>query len=113
MKIMGTSFKRSQAHTATLSAPIRQQVTAKPCLLQRLLDIHRQVWVSHLWGHYTCLPGPRAHKVFFVPSKCLFPQSCVSSGYSMVGLMATSSKKAYAITRSTAPTAPDPAVIHC
>ena len=33
----------------------------------------------------------------------LFPQSCVSSGSSMVGLMATSSKRAYATPRSTAP----------
>ena len=33
------------------------------------------------------------HKVLFVPSRSLFPQSCVSSGGSMVGLMATSSNK--------------------
>ena len=33
----------------------------------------------------------------FVPSKSLFPQTCVSSGGSMVGLMATSSKRTYAI----------------
>ena len=32
------------------------------------------------------------HKVLFVPSKCLFPQLCVSSGSSVVGLLATSSK---------------------
>ena len=34
------------------------------------------------------------------------PQSCVSSGSSMVGLMVTSSKRAYAIPRSAAPRAP-------
>ena len=45
------------------------------------------------------LLGPGAHKVLFVPSKCLFPQFCVSSGGSMVGLMATSSKRAYATSR--------------
>ena len=43
---------------------------------------------------------------FFVPSKSLFPQSCVSSGSSMVGLMATFSKRAYAIPKSAAPRAP-------
>ena len=43
------------------------------------------------------------YKVLFVPYKSLFPQSCVSSGGSMVGLMATSSKRAYAILRSAAP----------
>ena len=53
--------------------------TADPCLCQRLLDIHRQVWVSLLWGHCSFLLGPGAHKVLFVPSKNLFPQSCVNS----------------------------------
>ena len=46
-----------------------------------------------------------AHKVLFVPSKSLFPQSSVSSGGPVVGLMATSSKRAYAIPRSAAPRA--------
>ena len=51
------------------------------------------------------LLGPGTHKVLFVPSKSLFPQSCVNSGSSMVGIMTTSSKKAYAIPRSAAPRA--------
>ena len=68
-----------------------QQATTDPCLCQRLLDTHRQVWVSLLWGHCSFLLGPGAHKVLFVPSKSLFPQSCVSSGGSMAGLMVTSS----------------------
>ena len=83
--------------------PTLQQATADPCLCQRLLDIHRQVWVSVFWGHCSFLLGPGAHKVLFVPTKSLFPQSCVSSGGSMVGLMANSSHGAYAIPRSTAP----------
>ena len=62
-----------------------------------------------LWGHCSFLLGPSAHKVLFVPSKNLFPQSCVSSGGSMVGLMTTSSKRAYTIPRSTAPRALAPA----
>ena len=36
--------------------------------------------------------GPGAHKVLFVPSKSLFPQSCVSFGGPTVGLMVTSTK---------------------
>ena len=40
------------------------------------------------------------------------PQSCVSSGSSMVGLMVTSSKRAYAIPRSAAPRAPAPCGRH-
>ena len=73
----------------------------------------RRVWVSLLWGHCSFLLGPGAHKVLFVPSKSLFPQSCVSSGGSMVGLMATSSNSAYVIPRSTAPRASAPTAVQC
>ena len=86
-----------------------QQATASPHLCERLLDTHRQVWVSLLWGHCSFLLGPGAHKLLFVPSKRLFLQSCVCSGGSMVGLVVTSSKRAYTIPRSAAPRAPDPA----
>ena len=54
-----------------------------------------------------------AHNVLFVLSKSLFPQSCVSSCGSVVGLMATSSKRVYAIPRSAAPRAPAPAAGCC
>ena len=40
------------------------------------------------------------------------PQSCVSSGSSVVGLIVTS-KRAYATPRSTAPRPPAPAAVHC
>ena len=113
MKIMDTSFKRSHAHSATLNAPNPAKATANPRLYRRLLDTHGQVWVSLLWGHCSFLLGPGAHKVLFMPSKSLFPQSCVSFSGSMVGLMATSFKRAYAIPRSTAPRTPAPAAVHC
>ena len=83
MNIM-SSFEMSHTGTATLSAPNPVAGTANPHL-QRLLDTHGQVWVSLSWGHCSFLLGPGAHKVLFVPSKSLFPQSCVSSGGSMVG----------------------------
>ena len=88
--------------------PTLQQATTDPRLCWRLLETPRQVWVSLLWGHCSFLLGPGAHKVLFVSSKSLFPQSYVSSGSSMVGLMATSSKRVYAIPRSAAPRAPAP-----
>ena len=50
-----------------------------------------------MWGHCFFLLGPGAHKVLFVPSKSLFLQSYVTSVSSMVELMVTSSKGAYAI----------------
>ena len=77
--------------------PALQQATADPCLCWSLLDTYQQVWVSFLWDHCSFLLGPGAHKVLFVPTKSLFPQACLSSGGSMVGLMATSSKRAYAM----------------
>ena len=61
---------------------------------------------SVLWAHCSFPLGPGAHKVLFVPSKSLFLQSCVSSGSSVVVLMATPSKRAYAMPRSAAPRAP-------
>ena len=91
---MGTSFQRS--HDALLHSvpPTLQQATTNPHLCWRLLDTHGQVWVSLLWGHCSFFLGPGVHKVLFMPSESLFPQSCVSSGGSMLGLMATSSKRA-------------------
>ena len=94
--------------------PALQQATADPRLRQRLLDAHRQVWVSLLWGHCSFLLGPGVHKVLFVPFQNLFPQSYVSKfRWLCGGLMVTSSKKAYAIPRSIAPRAPAPAAVHC
>ena len=76
MKIKETSFKRSHARTAALSALTLQQATAASRLCQRLLDTHREVWVSLLWGHCSFLLGPGAHKVLFVPSKSVSPVLC-------------------------------------
>ena len=73
--------------------PTLQQATADPHLCQRLLDTHGQVWVGLLWGHCSFLLGPGVEKVLFVSSKSLFRQSCVSSGDSMVALLATPSNK--------------------
>ena len=101
-------------HALPCSVPLTmQQATTDPRLHRRLLDTHGQVWVSLLWGHCSLLLGPGAHKVLFVPSKILFLQSCVSSGGSMVGLMVTSSKRAYAIPRSAVLRAPAPTAGHC
>ena len=79
MKITETSFKRSHAHSAVLSTTNPAAATADPCFCQRLLDTPRQVWVSLWWGHCSFLLGPGVHKLLFVPSKSLLPQSCVSS----------------------------------
>ena len=106
MKVDATSFK---------SVLILQQATADPRLHQRLLDTHGQVWVSLLEGHSSFPLGPDAHKVYLCVcvSQSLFPWSCVTFGSSIVVLMATSSKRAYATCRSAAPRAPAPVAGHC
>ena len=49
-------------------------LTVDPCLCWRLLDTHRQVWVSLLWGHCSFLLGPGGHEVLFVPIReSVFP----------------------------------------
>ena len=63
-------------HTLPLA---QQQATTNPHLCQRLLDTHRQLGVSLLWGHCSLLLGSGTYRVLFVPSKSLFPQSCGSS----------------------------------
>ena len=85
MKIMVTSFKRSHAGTAALSASDPAAGHCWPMPPPETPDTHEQVWVSLLWGHCSFLLSPGVHKVLFVPSKSLFPQSCVSSGGSLVG----------------------------
>ena len=37
-----------------------QQANVDPCLHWRLLDTHRQVWLSFLWGYCSFLLGPDA-----------------------------------------------------
>ena len=100
MKITVTSFKRSHACAATLSAPNPAAVHDGPTSLLETPGHSQASLGSLLWGHCSFPLGPSAHKFLFVPSKSLFPQSCVHSGSAMVGLMATSSKRAYAIPRS-------------
>ena len=112
MKIMATSLKRSHAPTATLSVPNPAEGHRRPT---PPLETPGHSWASlgqSLVGCCSFLLGPGVHQVLFMLSKSLFPQSCVSSGSSMVELVATSSKRAYAILRSAVPRAPGPAIVH-
>ena len=107
MKIKVTSFKGTMyVCTVALSAPDPEAGQHRPMHLLETPGHSRQVWVSLLWGRCSLLLSPGMHKVLSVPSKSLFPQSCVSSGGCMVELMVTSSKRAYATPRSVAPRAP-------
>ena len=79
MTVMEISLKRIYDCTVVFSVLTPQQATVDPHLRWRLLDRHRQVWLSLLWGYCSFLPASGAHKVLFVPSKSLFLQSCISS----------------------------------
>ena len=110
---MVTSFKMSCARRATLNAP-------KPAVGQHrstpLLETpgHSQASLGQsLVGSLLLSPGSScpqvsvcALQVSVSPVLCKFWQL-------YVGLMATSSKQAYATPRSAAPRAPDPATGHC
>ena len=113
VKIMVTSFKRSSASTAALSVP---DPIAGHCWPMPLPETPGHSWTSlgqSLVGSLLLSPASWCTQdVLFVPSKSLFPQSCVSSGGSMVGLMVTSSRKAYAIPRSAASRVHAPAASH-
>ena len=102
MKIIATSFKRSHEHTAALSA---SDPEAGHCGTTPLLETPEHSWAclgQFLVGPLLLSPGSWCIQSFVCASKSLFPQSCVSSGGSMMGLMVTSSKRAYATPRSAA-----------
>ena len=82
--IMETSFKRSHAQSAPLSAPTLQQATSHACLCWILLYTPGQVWVGLLYGHCSFVPGPGAQGSLCSPPESV-SQSCLSSGGSMVG----------------------------
>ena len=109
----GNPFKRSHVCTATLTAPNPAAGHRRSTPPLETRDTPGQVWVSLLWDHCSFLLGPGEHKVLFVPSKSLFPSPLEVLAAYMVGLMATSSKGAYAIPNCAAPRAPVPAAVHC
>ena len=113
MKIMATSFKRPHACTATLSAPNPAAGHHRPTPPPEIPGHSQANLGQSLVG--SLLPSPGSW--FIQDSVCALQesvsQSYISPGSSMVGLMVTSSERAYAIPRSTAPRAPTPAAVHC
>ena len=96
MKIMVTSLKKCHDVLPHSVLPTLQQAITDPRLHRRLLDTHRQVWGSLLWDHCSFLLVLVCTRFCCAPREPI-SQSCVSSGSPMVRLMATSSKRAYAI----------------
>ena len=113
MKIMATSFQRSHANTEALVAPNPAAGHCRPTLLPET--------PGHLWaspdqspvGLLLLSPGSWYAQGSVFSCQEFVSQACVSSGSSLEGLMAISSKRAYAIPRSAVPRAPAPAAGHC
>ena len=110
MKIMATSFKRPHAGTATLSGPNPAAGHHQPTLLPGTSGHSQASLGQSLVGSVLLSPGSWFAQGFFCALQESVSQSCVSSGGSLVGLMVTSSRRAYAIPR--APRAPAPAAVH-
>ena len=110
-EIMETSFKRFHAGTAALRALDPAAGHCRP--LPEIPGHSRARLVQSLVWSLLLSPGSWCAQVSFCACQEFVSQSCVSSGSSMVGLMVTSSKMAYAIPRSAAPRAPAPAAVHC
>ena len=109
----GNLLQKSQACTATLSAPKPAAGYRQPTPLLETLGHSQASLGQSLVGSLLLSPGSCCARGSVWALQESISQSCVSSGSSMVGLMATSSKRAYAMPRSIAPRGPAPAAGHC
>ena len=79
MKIMVTSFKRSHACTATLTASNHTADHPRPTPPLETPGHSQQVWVSLLWGHCSFILGPGAQSSVCALQESI-SQSCINSG---------------------------------
>ena len=114
MKIMVTSFRRSHACTATLSAPNPVADHHRPRPLPETPGHLQASLGQSLVGSLLLSPGPWCTSFCLCPPRVYFPALCKFwQLYGGGGLVATSPKRAYAIPRAAAPRAPAPAAGHC
>ena len=114
MRIMVTSFKKPHAHVAPLSAPNPASGHCQPAPLMETPGHSQASLGQSLVGSLLLYPGSWCTQGFvWVLQKSVSPVLCKSCVSSVVLLMATSIKRAYAIPRSAAPRAPAPAAVRC
>ena len=104
MKIMVTSFKGSHACTATLTAPNPAVGHHQPTPLLETPGYSQASLNQSLMGSLLLSPWSWCTQV---------SASVLQESSSTMGLMATSSKRAYAIPKSAAPRTPVPVAVHC
>ena len=112
MKIRVTFHKRSHAYSAILNAPniVASHHQPTPPLK---IPWHPQASLGRSPAGSLLLSFGPGCKSFCCAFRESISQCCVSSGSSMVGLMATSSNRAYVIPKTAAPRDPAPAAGHC
>ena len=111
--LLATSFERAYARTVVL---IASDPTAGHHRPTPLLETPGPSWASlgqPSVGSLLLSPGSWSTQGFVCALQESVSQSRVSSGGCMVLLMVTSSKRVYAVPRSTSPRAPAPAAVHC
>ena len=117
MKIsVTTSISSSKGPIHTLLQSVCSHSAASHCQPTPLPEIPGHSWASlgqALVDSLLLSPGSWYAKCFICSFQEPVSQSRVSSGGSMVGLMVTSSKRAYAIPRSAVPRSPAPEAVHC
>ena len=110
-KIMVTCFKRFHAHTLLHSVPPASHRQPTPPLET---PGHSQGSLGQsLVGSLLLSLGSWCTQGAVYALQESISQACVSSDSCLVGLMVTSTKRAYAIPRSAAPRAPVPVAVHC
>ena len=111
MKIMGTSSKSPMHALLPLVPPTLWQATRTHASAETPGHSLASLGQS-LVGSLLLSPGSWCTQGSVCALQEPISQTCVSSGSSVVGLMMTFSKRAYAITRSAAPRAPGPVAVH-
>ena len=110
---MVTSFKRSHALTVALSAPNYAAVHHQFTLLLETPGYSHTSLDQSLVGSLLLSPASWCPQDFVCALKVPVSPVLCKFWWLYGGLMVTSSKRAYAIPRSTAPRAPAPAAVHC
>ena len=106
------SFKRSHAHTAARSAPNPAAGHHQPTPPPGAPGHSRASLAQSLVGSLLLSPASWCTQGFVHALQESIAQSRVSAHGCVVGLTATSSKRAYALPRSAAPRAPAPVAAH-
>ena len=111
--IMALGFKRTNACIMEFSTPNPTAGHCQPMPLPGTSGHSQASLAESLVGTLPLSPGSWCAQSFVCALQESVSLVCVSSGGFMVGLMATSSKNAYAILRSTALRAPVSVAGHC